>query len=113
MSARGFSRSMKCRQRSPYVMGIYLDGVGSSIGEGANECSLTVGGVGDYDIAYNTAFLRAPVVIATPDVANITCSVTANATTGFTVNSYTSDTKAATDSGIHILVIGWDAADEV
>lgn len=116
-SARGFARSLNARQRLAHMIAARVDGTGTAaMLEGGQEITLTDNGTGDYTLTFAQAFERIPTVVVTPIgaagdiVATIgTISVSAVQILGWDGT----DGTTAKDMDFHVLIMGFDAADEV
>jgi|688.fasta_scaffold02291_3 hypothetical protein len=106
-------RSIKSPQRLPRQLHFKVDGVStSSLLVGALDGVLTVNGTGDYTVTFAQPFARVPVVSATVGGAAIGVALVDSASaTAVTVKAF--DLAAsALDVELHLIVQGFDAADE-
>lgn len=115
LSARGFSRSVRSRQRLAHIIAARVDGTGTAaLLSGSNELTLTDNGTGDYTLTFGTAYQQVPVVVATPVTTGIHLEIAAVSATSVQINAFAvSDGTTATDADFHIMIVGSDAADEV
>jgi hypothetical protein len=106
-------RSIKSSQRLPRQLHFKVDGVStSSILVGAFDGALTVNGTGDYTITFSQPFARVPFVAASIAGAAIGVALVDSAT-ATAVRVKTFDLGAsALDVELHLIVQGFDAADE-
>lgn len=112
--ARGFSRSVKCRQRLPHIIGARVDGTGTAaMLEGTQEITLTDNGTGDYTLTFAVPFKRVPVVVASALTAATHIKLHAVAVGSVQIKTYAMDGTTAQDADFHVQILGFDAADEV
>lgn len=88
-----------------------------SIGEGFAHASISDTGTGIATITFNNAFARVPTIIATCEAATgekVTAALRSVAQDSF-ILEVTDEAGALSDSTVytHILIIGFDSADEV
>lgn len=109
-------RTVKGEQRGMRVIAARVDGTGTaSILEGGDtSLSLTDTGTGDYLLTFGEPFQRVPVVIPVAATSAVevrlgTISKTAVQILGFA----SADGTTATDTDFHVVIIGFDAEDEV
>ena len=115
-SARSFSRSIKGRQRLPYLIAIQIDGTTATPTEteGGNEYAITDNGVGDWTITFSQAFQRAPVVTATTATANSILQIFSVSASAVRIKAFQgTDGTTAVDVIFHALVMGFDATDVI
>ena len=88
-----------------------LDGVE----EGTYQVTVNKEGTGDYSITFDSPFVRKPVVVATALHASskLFCTVKSNSTTACRIIVH-SDAGTATDpTEIHVMLAGFDTADQI
>lgn len=115
-SGRGYlTRSVKAGQRLPHLIGIRLDGTGTaSILEGSNEATLVDNGTGDYTLTFAQSFARVPVVVATTLTADSVLQINTITASALNILAFdATDGTTAKDVDMHIMILGFDAADEV
>lgn len=105
-------REIKGSQRLPRLIALRVDGTGTaSILEGAFDATLVDNGTGDYTLTFATPFKRVPVCVgsavgAVEATLNVVPSVSA-------VQVLLQDNAgAAIDSDFHLMVLGFDSADQ-
>jgi hypothetical protein len=112
---------MKTPQRQTRVLGFRVDGSDVAGGtattngllEGDQHATITENSSGDYTLTFNTAFARVPVVSGTvaTDVSTLRIvSVTAAAVRIEQVGA--DQTTPLADGDFHLIVMGYDTADE-
>jgi len=106
-------REIKSPQRLPRQLHFKVDGVStSSILVGAFDGALTVNGTGDYTVTFAKPFARVPVVSASIGGAAIAVALIDSATaTAVRVKAFDLGASAL-DVELHLVVQGFDAADE-
>lgn len=108
-------REIKGTQRLPRLLAFKLTGTGTAaLNEGGSDATLTDNGTGDYTLTFTRAFLRAPVVIATPvaSAGDVICSLHTISTSAVRIVAFDgTDGTTAKDAVLHIMVLGWDTAD--
>ncbi len=85
-----------------------------SIGEGDNHVTVEDTGPGIATITFDDAFARAPIISATPVAATgveLFCVLRAVTGASFVVE-ITDEAGTLTDADVHIMVCGFDSADE-
>lgn len=106
-------RSIKSPQRAPRMLAFKVTGTGTAeISVGAKDASLADNGTGDYTITFEQAFARVPVAVATSQSAGVYCEVIPSATAVQVLCKAADGTEAAEDAIVHVVVLGYDAADE-
>lgn len=110
-------RSKKCEQRNVREILLRINetaGVPALDEGGLSSASIVDGGLGIYVITFATAFSRIPVVVATAvNAAAIIVTLSAVSTTGCTIKVWnTVDPGVAIDSDVHVMISGFDAADQ-
>ncbi len=109
-------REIKGTQRLPRVLAFRVTGTGTAvINEGNFDATLTDNGTGDYTLTFAKPFARTPVVMITPVGAagDIIATIDTVSTTAVIVNTWdATDGTTAKDGVFHVLVHGWDAADQ-
>jgi hypothetical protein len=105
-------REVMSPQRMPRLVSFKIDGtVTPSLLIGSKDGSLSVGGTGDYTITLNKPFARSPVVVASPITAGAVVEIAAASASAIQI--LVKDTSgSALDGDIHVIVQGFDAADE-
>jgi hypothetical protein len=116
-SGRGFARSIAGRQRLTHVIAARVDGTGiASIQAGSQELTLTDNGTGDYTLTFRVPYKRVPIVVATPIDAAGDASIAIKSVSTTAVNLVATDIAGgptAKDVVFHVVIIGFDSADEV
>lgn len=114
-------REMMCVQRKTRIIPVRLDGSAVAGGtdttdgilEGSQHVTVTENGSGDYTFTFNTGFSRTPVVMVTPVTDVTTCRIKAVSTTSVQIEQVGADqTTPEADADFHMLIIGFDAADQ-
>lgn len=104
-------REIKCSQRQARLLALSIDGTSTaSVVEGGSDVTLTDNGTGDYTLAIDKPFLRAPVVVGSSLTAGIVIKVHSVSVSSITIKTYAVDGTTATDADFHLMVLGWDAA---
>lgn len=112
--ARGFSRSIKSRQRLVHLIAARVDGTGAaSMLSGSNEITLTDNGVGDYTLTFAVPFKKVPVITALALTAATQIKLHAVAVGSCQIKTFAMDGTTAQDADFHVMIVGQDAADEV
>lgn len=112
------TREVRNMQRGPRVIAVEIDGTGTAgldIGS-AREVTLTDSGTGDYLLTFTTPFARAPVVVATPQGASGDVIATIGTKTASAVQILCwdgTDGTTAKDAEVEVMILGFDAADEI
>lgn len=114
-------REAKCVQRLVRMIPFRIDGgdvaggtaTTNGILEGTFHATVTENSSGDYTFTFNTPFSRTPVVLLTPITDVTTCRIVSVSTTAVRVEQVGADaTTPEADGDFHMLVIGFDAADQ-
>lgn len=116
---KGWARSVKSSQRMTRMLAIkvlWSGGVPTVTGMGSTDVTVTDGGTGIVTLTFREAFLREPVVVATPmgtAALDATVYVTSSATTAITLSTFdaTDGITAKDNIPLHVIVVGHDAAD--
>lgn len=106
-------REVKASQRAVRVLGFIIDGATPALTEGKFDGTLVENSAGNYTITFAKAFARAPVVVATvaTDVTTVRIvSATASAVNIEVVGA--DQTTPEDDANAHLLVWGFDSADQ-
>lgn len=105
-------RSIKSPQRLPRQLAFKVTGTGTAaITIGSRDATLVDNTTGDYTLTFTQPFARAPIVVASCETA--TCYAEIASATTTSVNILTkSNGDVATDAVFHVIVQGFDAADE-
>jgi len=105
-------REIKSTQRLPRQLALKVTGTGTAaISIGSFDASLTDNGTGDYTITFNEPFARSPVCVASCQTATCYAEIAAASATSVQVLTK-SNANVATDAVFHLIVQGYDAADE-
>lgn len=114
ISARGFSRGVKSRQRLVHIISARVDGTGTAaLLSGSKELTLTDNGAGDYTLTFAQAFKQIPQVFVQSKTAN-TYAITVPAVGSVQVLvKQVADGTTATDADFDVMIIGSDAGDAV
>lgn len=114
-------RPMQCVQRLTRVLPIRVDGSAVAGGtdttdgllEGSQHCTITENSSGNYTISFNTPFHRTPVVTCMTATDVTTLRIVAVDNTSVQVEQVGADqTTAEADGDFHLLVVGFDTADQ-
>lgn len=108
-------KEIKCPQLAPRMIGFYLAGASGTpvLGEGQFQASEVDNGVGDYSLTFVNHFHRAPVVVATPKTADVIVRIAAVSITAVQVQCFdATDGTTPKEADLHIMVLGFDSADE-
>ena len=106
-------RSIKSPQRAPRMLAFKVTGTGTAaISVGSKDATLADNGTGDYTLTFEQSFARIPVVVATSQTAGVYCEVIPSATAVQILCKETDGTPAAIDAVVHVMVLGYDVADE-
>jgi hypothetical protein len=114
-------RDMKCVQRMVRVIPVRLDGsvvaggtlTTNGILEGWQHMLVTEVGAGEYKFTFNQAFHREPVVLVTTVTDVTTCRIKEVTTAYVVIEQVGADqTTPEADGDFHMLVVGFDAADQ-
>lgn len=107
-------REIKGTQRLPRLLAAIVDGTGTAaIRMGSTDFTLTDNGTGDYTLTFAKAFLRKPMIqvtCATNDCYAETVDADNSLTAVHILTKNNAD--AATDAVFHVLVLGYDSADQ-
>jgi hypothetical protein len=105
-------RSIKSSQRLPRQLAFKVTGTGTAaITIGKFDATLTDNNTGDYTLTFAKPFARIPVAVASCETA--TCYAEIASATATSVQILTkSNANVATDAVFHLIVQGYDAADE-
>jgi hypothetical protein len=108
-------KEIKGAQLRERLLAFRVDGTGAaSILEGTRDATLTDNGVGDYTLTFATAFARVPVVMAPGLLAASGVSqiftVTAAAVR---IKIFAVDGVTPLDADFHVMVLGFDSADQI
>jgi hypothetical protein len=106
-------REIKSTQRLPRQLALKVNGVGGSpsILIGGFDATLADNGTGDYTLTFAKPFARDPVVVASCVTATCYAEVAASSATSVQILTK-SNANAATDAVFHVIVQGYDAADQ-
>lgn len=114
-------REMKCPQRLTRVLPLRIDGgdvaggtdTTDGILEGWQHCTITENSSGNYTITFNTPFARVPVVTSMTATDVSTLRMVAVTASSVQVEQVGADqTTPLADGDFHLLVVGFDSADE-
>lgn len=107
-------RSIKIPQRLPRLLAFDVTGTGTAaIGEGDKHASLTDNGTGDYTLTFTQGFARAPIAVATVLTADCIAQIHTVSTSVIRINLFdATDGTTAKDGRFHLMVLGFDTADE-
>lgn len=106
-------RSVKSTQRLPRQLCFKVTGTGTAaISIGAKQATLVDNGTGDYTLTFVQPFSRSPVVVATSATATTYCEVKTATATAINILTKATADNAATDAVFHVIVQGFDSADE-
>lgn len=97
------------------MLAFRVDGTGTaSILEGQFDGTLTDNGTGDYTITFAKAFVRVPVISALPVTADVALSINAVSASSVRIVAREIDASpAAVDADFHVMVLGFDTADQI
>lgn len=114
-------REMKTTQRLCRVLGFRIDGgdvaggtaTTNGIKEGKYHATVTENSSGNYTFTFNQAFARVPVVVCTPITDVTTCRIVAVTASTVQIEQVGADqTTPEADGDFHMIVMGFDSADE-
>lgn len=106
-------RSVKSTQRLPRQLCFKVTGTGTAaITIGSKQATLTDNGTGDYTITFLQPFARSPVAVASCQTATTYAEIKTATATAINVLTKATADNAATDAVFHLIVQGFDAADE-
>lgn len=106
-------RSIKSPQRAPRILSFKVTGTGTAaISVGSKDATLVDNGTGDYTLTFEAPFKRVPVAVATAQTAGVYCEVIPSASAVQVLCKAADGTEAAEDAIFHLIVMGFDAADE-
>lgn len=105
-------RDMKTVQRGVRVLPLRVKGTGTAaVQEGSAHATLVDNGVGDWTLTFRQPFTRTPVVtIGSVNVAIV--KMMAVSTTAVQIQAFEVDGTTAKDIDFHLLVCGFDVADQ-
>jgi len=112
------TREVRNMQRGPRMIAAQIDGTGTAallVGS-AREVVLTDNDTGDYTLEVSSPFAREPVVVATPVGAAGDVVVTLGTVTASSIQILAwdgTDGTTAKDADIHVMIMGFDAEDEI
>lgn len=108
-------RSIKSPQRAPRQLHFKVDGTGGSASLliGSKDASVAKVAQGRYTVTFEQAFAREPVAVAAViyGAAGIIASIESSSATAVSVRIYDA-AGADQDADFHLVVQGFDAADE-
>lgn len=106
-------REIKSTQRLPRQLALKVNGVGGSpaIQIGQFDATLEDNGTGDYTLTFAKPFARAPICVASCETASCYAEIAAATATSVQILTKAND-DTATDAVFHLIVQGYDAADE-
>ena len=107
-------RSIKSPQRLPRQLAFKVDGTGTaSIVIGSKDATLTDDGTGLYTLTFAKPFARAPIAVGSViyGASGLILSVASATATAVQVRIY-DGAGADADADFHLIVQGYDAADE-
>lgn len=110
-------RQVKSSQRAPRLLAIQVDGTGTaSIVVGGTDATLTDNGTGDYTLTFAKAFARVPTVVVTPisTTGDVIATLDTVAAGSVIINTWDgTDGTTAKDIDFHVLIVGYDSADQI
>jgi hypothetical protein len=110
-------REIKSTQRLVRQLLFRVQGTGTAaILEGVRDASLVDNGTGDWTLTFTKAFLRTPVISVDPIAAagDIIVCIKAVSTTSVQINGFDgTDGTTAKDCDFHLMVSGFDTADQI
>ena len=105
-------REIKATQRLPRQLAFKVTGTGTvAIAIGQFDGTLVKNGTGDYTLTFSKPFARSPICVASCQTATCYAEIAAASSTSVQVLTK-SNANAATDAVFHLIVQGYDAADE-
>lgn len=105
-------REIKATQRLPRQLAFKVTGTGTAaISIGQFDGTLADNGTGDYTITFAKPFARAPICVASCQTATCYAEIAASSSSSVQILTK-SNANAATDAVFHLIVQGYDAADE-
>lgn len=106
-------RSIKSPQRGPRMLSFKVTGTGTAaISVGSKDATLVDNGTGSYTLTFEQAFARVPVAVASAQSAGVYCEVIPSASAVQVLCKAADGTEAAEDAIFHLIVMGFDVADE-
>lgn len=107
-------RPIQGTQRHNRLLAFRVTGTGTAtINESAHLAAITDNGVGDYTLTFTQPFVRTPVVTAGVLTADCIHQISSISTTAVRVKLFdATDGTTAKDGLFHLLVLGWDSADQ-
>ena len=107
---------VKCPQKGLRIIPMVINGASGTpaIAEGAFQGSVVDTGAGIYTVTYAQALARAAVILVTPLTSDIIAHALSSTVTGFQVRiADGSDGTTLKDGNVQIVILGFDAPDEV
>lgn len=105
-------RQIKTSQRLPRLIAIKVNGSTPAITVGNFDATLVKNATGDYTLTLLKPFARIPVCVATCETATAYCEVPVSTASSVQVLVKNPGSGAAKDGVFHLLVMGFDAADQ-
>lgn len=105
-------REVKTSQRLPRLLALKVAGATPAISVGGLDATLVKNATGDYSLTLAKPFARVPVVVAVAETASSYCEVAAASATVVQILVKNPSTLAAKDATIHVMVMGFDSADQ-
>lgn len=105
-------REIKSTQRLVRQLAFKVTGTGTAaISQGSTDATLVDNGTGDYTLTFAVPFVRAPICVASCMTATCYAEVAAASATAVQILTK-SNANSATDAVFHLIVQGYDSADQ-
>lgn len=105
-------REIKSTQRLVRQLAFKVTGTGTAaISQGSLDATLVDNGTGDYTLTFAVPFVRAPICVASCQTASCYAEIAAASVTSVQVLTK-SNANVATDAVFHLIVQGYDSADQ-
>lgn len=107
-------REITCTQRLASVIGARVTGTGTAaINAGSTELTLTDNGTGDYTLTFVKPFARVPIVTVGVLTSNAIHQISSVSATAVRILGFQgTDGTTAKDIVFHVMILGFDSADE-
>ena len=107
-------REIKGTQRLPRLLALKVDGVSATaaISIGQFDATLVDNGTGDYTLSPVVPFARAPLVVVTCETATAYAEVASASASAVQILVKNPATGAAKDAVFHVMILGYDSADQ-
>lgn len=107
-------REIKGTQRLPRLLALKVDGVSgpAAISIGQFDATLADNGVGDYTITPVVPFARAPIVVVSCQTAGRYAEVASASASAIQILVKNPASGAAADAVFHVMILGYDSAEQ-